>query len=299
MVEFFTQAKIFLPRREEVGNLLPKIGLLLHYLTYTIAYWLPNFSLRTLLKCIVGEKKHVEIWNKLPLKRFKSLIMLPDCNKLIYSWEYGREVKYIVHEIYNWQVYDRFFTPLKSFIVVDVGAHFGIYTVKAAKKVGVEGLVIAVEAENGNYKFLNRNIRINRYRNVIPLKLALSSFEGQSKLYVRSFGGHSLVRKTNDAIDVSVTTLAKLLSRIGVNRVDLMKIDVEGAELEVLKGAEELLNSKKIFRIVIAAYHSQTQAEGLTRYLTAFDYEVKLLTLDKTLTKDNKFLYAQCDFIAK
>ncbi len=239
------------------------------------------------------------IWNKLPLKQLKSLIMLPDCNKLIYSWEYGREVKYIMHEIYNWQVYDRFFTPQKSFVVVDVGAHFGIYTVKAAKKVGVEGLVIAVEAENGNYEFLDRNIRINRYRNVIPLRLALSSFEGRAKLYVRSFGGHSLLRKTNDAIDVSVTTLARLLSRIGVNRVDLMKIDVEGAELEVLKGAEDLLSLKKISRIVVAAYHSQAQAEKLEKYLTAFDYEVKLLTLDKTLTKDNRFLYAYCNFIVK
>ena len=289
--------EISLVRTDEVKNLLRKVRLLLHYLTYGVNYWLPSFSLRTLLRRIVGEKKHIEIWNKLPLRRLKSLILLPDGNKLLFSWEHGREVTYMRHEIYHQQVYDRFFTPQKAFTVVDVGAHCGIYTLKAAKKVGMKGLVIAVEPENENYEFLNRNIRINRYSNVIPLKLALSSFEGRSKLYLRSFGRHSLSTKSTKMVDVSVTTLAQLLNRLGTNRIDLMKIDVEGAELEVLKGSEELLTSKKISRIVIAAYHTRTQSEELKEYLAGFHYKVNLLTLEKTLMGDNRFLYAHCDHV--
>ena len=282
---------------DEVGDLPPRIGLLLHYLTYAVTYWLLNFSLRTLLRCIFGEKRHIEIWHKLPLRRLKSLILLPDGNKLLYSWEHGREVTYIMHEIYHQQVYDRFFTPQKAFTVVDVGAHCGIYTLKAAKKVGIEGLVIAIEPENENYKFLSRNISINRYSNVIPLKLALSSVEGKSKLYLRSFGRHSLLTKSTKTVDVSVTTLVQVLNRLGTNQIDLMKIDVEGAELEVLKGSEELLTSKKISRIVIAAYHTRIQSQELKEYLAGLHYKVNLLTLEKTLMGDNKFLYAHCDFV--
>lgn len=291
------QAKISHTQTDEVKNLLRRVRLLLHYLTYGVNYWLPSFSIRAVLRLIIGEKKHNVIWNKLPLRMLKSLILLPDGNKLFFSWEYGREVTYMLHEIYHQQVYDWFFTPKRAFTVVDVGANCGIYTLKAAKKVGTKGLVIAIEPENENYDFLSRNIRINRYNNVIPLKLALSSFEGRSELYVQNFGKHSLITKTNRAVDVSVTTLALLLNRIGVSRIDLMKIDVEGSESEVLRGSEDLLTSKKISRLVIAAYHSPVQAEEIEKYLTFFDYKVRFLTFDKTLTGDNKFLYAHYDFV--
>jgi FkbM family methyltransferase len=165
------------------------------------------------------------------------------------------------------------FRPKQGDIVVDVGAHIGRYTIIASKRVGTNGKVIAIEAHPGNYEMLNRNIELNGLTNVTTLNYAVYSKESKIKLYMpdEEFGytmhhsimfsylspKYSLKGKENEKfIEVNANTLDNLLQKNGLSReVNWIKIDVEGAEFEVLKGATEILSNSKEICLLIEVHN--------------------------------------------
>ena len=158
-------------------------------------------------------------------------------------------------EIFRDQPYEQFFGVPQGGIVVDIGAHIGIFTIKAAKAAGEKGLVVAIEPEPSNIALLLNNIAVNEITNVIVVAKAASSYKGKPKLYLsHSSGGHSLVNSLDNYIEVETDSLDNIMSELGLPRVDFVKIDAEGSELEVLKGAEKLLASHDV-KLSIAAYH--------------------------------------------
>src|SRR5918912_1225509 len=141
------------------------------------------------------------------------------------------------------------FRPKQGDIVVDVGAHMGKYTIIASKRVGTNGKVIAIEAHPGNYEMLNRNIELNRLTNVISLNYAVYSKETIIKLFLPDEKSNHTIYNTliqtrakdeEKFVEVNADTLDNLLQRNGISNAEVnwLKIDVEGAELEVLKGAQ-------------------------------------------------------------
>lgn len=166
-------------------------------------------------------------------------------SNLIYSESFEREEQSFV---------SRFLQT--GMTVLDIGAHHGLYTLLASKKVGPKGSVIAFEPSPRELRKLRWNLALNRSRNVRLEPFALSSNEGMAKLFVCLGQGtacNSLrppaVSEPTQMILVPVTTLDSYLEKHPICPVDFMKMDVEGAELEVLKGATKLLNSN--FRPVI------------------------------------------------
>jgi FkbM family methyltransferase len=167
----------------------------------------------------------------------------------------------------------RHFNTKQGDIVVDVGAHIGKYTIIASKRVGANGKVIAIEAHPGNYEMLNRNIKLNGLTNVTTLNYAVYSKESKIRLYMpdEEFGytmhhsimfsylspKYSLKGKENEKfIEVNANTLDNLLQKNGISReVNWIKIDVEGAEFEVLKGATEILSNSKDICLLIEVHN--------------------------------------------
>ncbi|MDQ3969456.1 MAG: FkbM family methyltransferase [Thermoproteota archaeon] len=154
------------------------------------------------------------------------------------------------------------FTPKEGDIVVDIGAHIGHYTIIASKRVGINGKVVAIEANPDNFKLLNCNIKLNQLANVIPLNYAVFSKETKIKLYLPS--GESGFTKYNTImpnwintqekfVEVNANTLDYLLqlNKIRQEEVNWIKIDVEGAEFEVLKGATNVLSKSKDIAILM------------------------------------------------
>ncbi|MEM2045735.1 MAG: FkbM family methyltransferase [Candidatus Bathyarchaeia archaeon] len=132
--------------------------------------------------------------------------------------------------------------------VLDIGAHHGFYTILAAKKVGPSGRVIAFEPSPRERRRLLRHLKLNRCTNVKVEPLALASKEGETTLFLvdgRDTGCNSLrppaVSEPTKEITVSTMALDSYLEKEGIYRVDFIKMDVEGAELEVLKGAKRFL----------------------------------------------------------
>jgi FkbM family methyltransferase len=154
------------------------------------------------------------------------------------------------------------FTPKEGDIVVDIGAHIGLYTIISSKRVGTKGKVVAIEAHPGNFEMLNSNIKLNQLTNVIPLNYAVYSKETKVKLYLPS--GESGFTKYNTImpnwintqekfVEVNANTLDYLLqlNQIRQEEVNWIKIDVEGAEFEVLKGATNVLSKSKDIAILM------------------------------------------------
>jgi FkbM family methyltransferase len=158
------------------------------------------------------------------------------------------------------------FNTKQGDIVVDVGAHIGKYTIIASKRVGANGKVIAIEAHPGNYEMLNRNIKLNGLTNVTTLNYAVYSKESKVKLFLPGEkSNHSIYntllpsRATDEGkfVEVTADTLDNLLQKNGISNAEVnwLKIDVEGAELEVLKGAHVVLSNSNHIRLLIEVHN--------------------------------------------
>jgi len=128
---------------------------------------------------------------------------------------------------------------------IDVGANMGIYTLVASRLVGEAGRVIAFEPSAQSFPLLRKNIALNGLTNVLALPEALSHEIGRTRLYhgpdpVSNSLGRGL-SWDGDAEEVATETLDNVLHRTSLMRVDAIKIDVEGAEELVLRGALKTL----------------------------------------------------------
>jgi FkbM family methyltransferase len=146
--------------------------------------------------------------------------------------------------------------------IVDCGAYIGEFTLYAAKAVGPTGTVIAFEPDPGIHKKLIANIALNGLRNITVLNKGLWSKPGTLKFVGDSIKGYSFMsaEKDSGAIDVPVVSLDDELKRLDVAKVDFIKMDVEGAELEAVKGSARTLTEQNV-DLAIASYHSVNGAK--------------------------------------
>jgi FkbM family methyltransferase len=132
---------------------------------------------------------------------------------------------------------------------VDVGACYGIYTLAASKIVGGTGHVIAFEPSSRALPILRKNIALNNLTNVQAFPLALSEKSGRAWLYRHpNVGCDSLASDdsfTEEAEETVTELLDNILRQLDIDRVDVIKMDVQGAEEWVLRGARKTLTSMR------------------------------------------------------
>jgi FkbM family methyltransferase len=151
--------------------------------------------------------------------------------------------------LHNEKEIKKIFKPKPKNIVIDVGAYIGYYTIKAAKMVGQGGLVIAIEPNPLSYELLKKNLELNKITYVKIINKVLYSSEGKIAFVCKSAGASSSyvydIRKVleNDGkiIFVEALTLDRVINKFEIKHVDWLKIDAEGSEVEILKGANETL----------------------------------------------------------
>ena len=186
------------------------------------------------------------------------------------------------------------FTPKQGDIVIDIGANIGRYTIISSKRVGTKGKVVAIEAHPGNFEILNRNIKLNQLTNIIPLNYAAYSKETKIKLYVPDEESgytiyHTLMERTGKKfVEVNANTLDYLLqlNQIRQEEVNWIKIDVEGAELEVLKGATNVLSKSKDIALLIEV-HGQNNYRPLVEFLSSYNFKIEF---EKTYETGDKHI---------
>lgn len=178
------------------------------------------------------------------------------------------------------------FFSLKGGIFVDVGAHIGKYTIMVGKGQN-DGEIISIEADKENFEMLQRNIALNNLNNVHALNLAAFRENGEITFYKTvspHTSGYSVYSKGHEcAIKIRATTLDSVLSDFQFDRIDLIKIDVEGAEYDVLFGAKKTLEKTKM---VIFESIWGPSSDKCKEFLTMIGFEIKDLGNNIVATKN-------------
>ena len=150
---------------------------------------------------------------------------------------------------------------------VDAGANEGWFSVMAAERVGPQGLVLAVEPQARLWPVINRNFLLNRLNNFVLVPFALGAAEGQTEVILYpslNTGATSLVAGARTRYrtrqPIGILPLARLCEIHRLSSIRLMKIDVEGFEMEALKGAGDWLG--RIEHIFVEMHPPQLQALG-------------------------------------
>jgi len=137
-------------------------------------------------------------------------------------------------------------------ICFDIGAYIGDSAYIINKELNPDK-IYAFEPEVANFKTLEHNIRINLLQNVVePINLATSHKNGS--MIIDSVNASSSIKSKGRGYKVSVTTLDEFVKRRRIKNVDLIKMDIEGAEMDTLLGAKSVIKKYKP-DLVIAIYH--------------------------------------------
>lgn len=172
------------------------------------------------------------------------------------------------------------YTPQRRDFVVDGGAYGGAFSIYVSKIIGNTGLVIAFEPDIENYKLLLKNIKLNGVTNITPINKGLWSRDTVLPFYNKNVDSSSFFfdhDQQDYIINVSVASLDNQLREIGLRKVDFIKMDVEGAELEAIKGSEKTLKNNNV-RLAIASYHilnGKKTCFKLEKLLLEFGYKTE------------------------
>jgi len=168
-------------------------------------------------------------------------------------------------------------------VYVDVGAHVGHHVLIGSARVGSGGGVHAFEADPATFRELLRNVNINRCANVRVNNQAVADNSGTAHFFLADVSlssANSLgktVHTSDKRIDVTVTTLDAYFAACRADRVDVIKVDVEGAELLVLRGAVNALTRYQPTLILEFSRHSAAfnyTSRDLADELRAMDFEL-------------------------
>ncbi len=183
---------------------------------------------------------------------------------------------YGCYEYATTKLLNRYLEPGMSF--ADIGANAGYYTLFAAKRVGAAGAVYAFEPVEEIYDELKINIGLNSLDNVSAHRLAVCDQTGSVTFYVslsRDNKGLSSLQKGQPGSGhvstiVPSITLEQFVFNHGIKKLDLLKVDVEGAELKVFRGAASLLSSEAAPDVIFECHENMGEME----YLIARGYQI-------------------------
>jgi FkbM family methyltransferase len=157
--------------------------------------------------------------------------------------------------------YFKYYQLKKGDIVIDAGAYVGVFAIIAAKLVGEEGKVFAFEPDKKICEELQQNIKRNQIKNIAIIQKGLWSEDTELKFSDTGDGGilaesRFMVSDTkNDATtSLKVTTIDNFVKEHSLDRINFIKMDIEGAEIEALKGSINTLKDSDV-KLAIASYH--------------------------------------------
>ena len=258
----------------------------IHKLITRVAGYIPQ-PLKTALRGDHGSPNRLAniihgFLNRLPGDRYR---ILPCGGRLKgyrmrVDWQIHRAFIYDSWEPEVTQAIDR--TVVPGMTVADIGAQSGFYTLLLAKRVGTQGQVIAFEPLPANYRLLEENLRLNKIENVLVRRAAVTDYSGALNFQFPSdepslIAGPVLPEDSTGTFDVACVSLDDFVARQQIS-LDLIKMDVEGAEGSVLAGATKSL--EKFHPILIIELHhagAQPRLHPVPVRLQAMGYSIEWL----------------------
>ena len=198
--------------------------------------------------------------------------------------------------------------PEKNEIIVDIGANVGYYSLLLASKIKKDGKIIAIEADSQTCQVLKKNCQLNNFSNIDIHNVAITEKNGTVKIFhSETHSGINTLFSNSESQEkyslIESTSLDNLLKN-KYKKIDWIKIDVEGSELLVLKGA---VNTLKITKNIIIEIHENILEENnqspneIIEILKKHGFEIKTFneywdpqtSVNKTLKSD--YIYGKKD----
>jgi len=177
-----------------------------------------------------------------------------------------------------------------SDIVIDVGAHIGLFSLYASQFCKI-GAIYSYEPVDKNYQILLDNVHLNNLKQIKPFNMAVSNSESDVKLYLNDDeSGHSMFSKSSNTLTVNSISLQKIFDDNNIDNCNFLKLDCEGAEYEIISNLPSLY-FEKIDKMIIEYHMADSHPElleNLKELLISKNYTIKI----KKLFSDIGFLYA-------
>ena len=168
----------------------------------------------------------------------------------------------------------------KGDVVIDIGASWGLHTLYTSKLVGNTGMVISIEPFLYAFMELKWHVKKNKCSNVITLDAAVGAYDGKVDISYEDGAGQGIVYDccknshiVKNNISVRQKKLDTITEEIDMQKIDLIKIDVEGAEHNVLMGAEQTVEKYRPY--IIIDPHNPDNDLFVGRWLAERHYEIQ------------------------
>lgn len=232
--------------------------------------FLYHYRILKLLKIDVSKEHHVVI-NECPL------ILIPND-------------KGISEELLLFKTHEPFSTKAlrselnEGMVCLDIGANLGYYATMESKAVGGSGHVIAIEPSPTNFSYLKRNMELQKTSNYELFNFAVGDKDGSVNFLISKKSNLSKVVSEEEKIpdgceiiNIPLTTLDKFVYEKQLNRLDLIRMDVEGYELQILEGAKQIIKKfKPMMQIEIhTKILGKQNLKKVLLDLKNFGYEIK------------------------
>lgn len=236
------------------------------------------FLLRFLLKIIFGKKNKDQIIAKLGIEKIITKSFVPE--GVIY---HRIEDRGIIEEIYDIKTYENIKIESNN-PILDLGGHIGLFALKFARL--NRGEVYTFEPSKESFNLLKKNVEINHIKNVQAINAAVSDKAGMLKLYLHKYSAaNSILNKTNHWVNVKSIGLGDFIKQNKIKKIELIKIDVEGAEYKILKSSINVL--KKTSKVILELHEDILSKEQLKEIERIFE---KLKFRKKEMIKEPKMI---------
>ena len=186
-------------------------------------------------------------------------------NGIQLDYDTNRNAWDILKAIFYQREYADYFPFYQKATIIDIGAHYGYFSLFACINSSKGSRIIALEPDSDNFRHLVQNIDNNNFTNIEPIHQAIANQNGQIEFFSANGVNSSLINdyalsKTKAVpVEVHAMTLQHLIEEKSISKIDFLKMDCEGAEYEILSGMTSEVFDK--ISTISMEFHDMKNAE--------------------------------------